>query len=139
MKSYYLTRDLLEELLYGTKSNKQKIVSKLEDLLKKNESLFISLININHILEKESNLETRKLILKNIDLVCEKILPPDKDDLPLALAMQTEFQVNHETALDLVTAGKFEMDYILTTSDRFQFQKMISVISLILESKLNTI
>lgn len=135
MKNYYLTRDLLEELLYGTKSNKEKIVTRLEDLLKKNESLFVSLVNINHILEKESNLETRKLILKNLDLVCEKMLSLDKEDLPLALAMQSEFQVNQETALDLVTASKFEMDYILTASDRFQFQKMISVISLILESK----
>ncbi len=135
MKNYYLTRDLLEELLYGTKSNKEKIVTRLEDLLKKNESVFVSLVNINHILEKESNLETRKLILKNLDLVCEKMLSLDKEDLPLALAMQSEFQVNQETALDLVTASKFEMDYILTASDRFQFQKMISVISLILESK----
>ncbi len=135
MKKYYLTRDLLEELLYGTKSNKQKIVSRLEDLLKKNESLFVSLVNINHILEKENNLETRKLILKNLDLVCEKMLFLDKEDLPLALSMQTEFEVNHETALDLVTASKFEMDCILTISERFQFQKMISVVSLILESK----
>ena len=81
MKKYYLTRDLLEELLYGTKSNKQKIVSRLEDLLKKNESLFVSLVNINHILEKENNLETRKLILKNLDLVCEKMLFLDKSQI----------------------------------------------------------
>ena len=135
MKNYFLTKDLLSELLYGSKSNKEKIVSKLEDLLKKNQSLFTSILTVNEILENETDLDKRKLIFRNLNLVCEKIILVEKDDLPLSFAIQTEFEVNHEIAVNLVIATKSEMDYILDVSTNFQFQKMISVISLILESK----
>ncbi|MBK7057817.1 MAG: hypothetical protein IPH52_22745 [Leptospiraceae bacterium] len=72
MKNYFLTKDLLQELIYGEKAKKARIVLKLEELLKKNESLFTSIISLNHILEKEIDLDKRKLILRNINLVCEK-------------------------------------------------------------------
>ncbi|MBP6740892.1 MAG: hypothetical protein KA146_12920 [Leptospiraceae bacterium] len=135
MKKYYLTKDILQELIYGDKPKKAKIVSKLEELIKKNESLFTSIFSVNQILEREMDLEKRKIILKNINLVCEKILTLDKEDLPLTLAMESEFNINHETAVDLVIATKSGMDSILDTTEKFKFQKMISVVSLILESK----
>ena len=108
---------------------------KLEELLKKNESLFTSIISLNHILEKEIDLEKRKLILRNINLVCEKILSLDNEDLPLTLAMESEFDISHDIAVDLIIATKFGMDSVLDTTDKFRFQKMISVVSVILESK----
>ncbi len=135
MKNFFLTKSVLSELLYGAKPNKEKIVIKLEDLLKKNGSLFTSIISVNQILELETNLEKRKLILRNINLMCEKIFILNKDDLPLALSLETEFQINHETAIDLVIASNNEMDFIIDTSEKFKFQKMVSVISLILKSE----
>ena len=50
MKNYLLTKDLLLELLQGSKSQKEKISLKLEDLLQKNKSLFISMNTLNNIL-----------------------------------------------------------------------------------------
>lgn len=135
MKNYFLTKDLLQELIYGEKAKKARIVLKLEELLKKNESLFTSIISVNHILEKEIDLEKRKLILRNINLVCEKILSLDNEDLPLTLAMESEFDISHDIAVDLIIATKFGMDSVLDTTDKFRFQKMISVVSVILESK----
>jgi len=135
MKKYFLTKDILHELIYGDKPKKAKIVLKLEELLKKNESLFTSIISLNHILEKEIDLEKRKLILRNINLVCEKILSLDNEDLPLTLAMESEFDISHDIAVDLIIATKFGMDSVLDTTDKFRFQKMISVVSVILESK----
>ena len=135
MKNYFLTKDLLQELIYGEKAKKARIVLKLEELLKKNESLFTSIISLNHILEKEIDLEKRKLILRNINLVCEKILSLDNEDLPLTLAMESEFDISHDIAVDLIIATKFGMDSVLDTTDKFRFQKMISVVSVILESK----
>ena len=135
MKNYFLTKDLLQELIYGEKAKKARIVLKLEELLKKNESLFTSIISVNHILEKEIDLEKRKLILRNINLVCEKILSLDNEDLPLTLAMESEFSISHDIAVDLMIATKSGMDSILDTTEKFRFQKMISVVSLILESK----
>ena len=135
MKNYFLTKDLLQELIYGEKAKKARIVLKLEELLKKNESLFTSIISLNHILEKEIDLDKRKLILRNINLVCEKILSLDNEDLPLTLAMESEFDISHDIAVDLIIATKFGMDSVLDTTDKFRFQKMISVVSVILESK----
>lgn len=135
MKNYFLTKDLLQELIYGEKAKKARIVLKLEELLKKNESLFTSIISVNHILEKEIDLDKRKLILRNINLVCEKILSLDNEDLPLTLAMESEFDISHDIAVDLIIATKFGMDSVLDTTDKFRFQKMISVVSVILESK----
>ncbi|MBP9165583.1 MAG: hypothetical protein KBF99_20530 [Leptospiraceae bacterium] len=135
MKNYFLTKDLLQELIYGEKAKKARIVLKLEELLKKNESLFTSIISLNHILEKEIDLDKRKLILRNINLVCEKILSLDNEDLPLTLAMESEFSISHDIAVDLMIATKSGMDSILDTTEKFRFQKMISVVSLILESK----
>ncbi|MBK9499459.1 MAG: hypothetical protein IPO06_08905 [Leptospiraceae bacterium] len=135
MKNYFLTKDLLQELIYGEKAKKARIVLKLEELLKKNESLFTSIISVNHILEKEIDLDKRKLILRNINLVCEKILSLDNEDLPLTLAMESEFSISHDIAVDLMIATKSGMDSILDTTEKFRFQKMISVVSLILESK----
>ncbi|HRG47931.1 MAG TPA: hypothetical protein PLX69_18295 [Leptospiraceae bacterium] len=135
MKNYFLTKDLLQELIYGEKAKKARIVLKLEELLKKNESLFTSIISVNHILEKEIDIDKRKLILRNINLVCEKILSLDNEDLPLTLAMESEFSISHDIAVDLMIATKSGMDSILDTTEKFRFQKMISVVSLILESK----
>jgi hypothetical protein len=135
MKKYFLTKALLVELIEGNKSNKEKIVTRLEDLLKKNESLFTSIVTINQILESEPELEKRKIIFRNLNLVLEKILPLDNSDLPLALSLESEFNIVHEMAVELATATKNEMDFIVDTSERFKFQKMISVIGLILEGK----
>lgn len=135
MKKYFLTKALLVELIEGNKSNKEKIVTRLEDLLKKNESLFTSIVTINQILESEPDLEKRKIIFRNLNLVLEKILPLDNSDLPLALSLESEFNIVHEMAVELATATKNEMDFIVDTSERFKFQKMISVIGLILEGK----
>ncbi len=135
MKKYFLTKALLVELIEGNKSNKEKIVARLEDLLKKNESLFTSIVTINQILESEPELEKRKIIFRNLNLVLEKILPLDNSDLPLALSLESEFNIDHEMAVELATATKNEMDFIVDTSERFKFQKMISVIGLILEGK----
>lgn len=135
MKKYFLTKALLVELIEGNKSNKEKIVTRLEDLLKKNESLFTSIVTINQILESEPELEKRKIIFRNLNLVLEKILPLDNSDLPLALSLESEFNIDHEMAVELATATKNEMDFIVDTSERFKFQKMISVIGLILEGK----
>lgn len=135
MKKYFLTKALLVELIEGNKSNKEKIVTRLEDLLKKNESLFTSIVTINQILESEPDLEKRKIIFRNLNLVLEKILPLDNSDLPLALSLESEFNIDHEMAVELATATKNEMDFIVDTSERFKFQKMISVIGLILEGK----
>lgn len=135
MKNYFLTKDLLQELIYGDKPKKAKIVLKLEELIKKNESLFTSIIIVNHILEREIDLEKRKIILRNINLVCEKILSLDNEDLPLTLALESEFSISHDIAVDLMIATKSGMDSILDTTEKFRFQKMISVVSLILESK----
>ena len=135
MKKYFLTKALLLELIEGNKSNKEKIVTRLEDLLKKNESLFTSIVTINQILESEPELEKRKIIFRNLSLVLEKVLPIDNSDLPLALSLESEFNISHEMAVELATATKNEMDFIVDTSERFKFQKMISVIGLILEGK----
>ena len=135
MKKYFLTKALLVELIEGNKSNKEKIVTRLEDLLKKNESLFTSIVTINQILESEPELEKRKIIFRNLNLVLEKILPLDNSDLPLTLSLESEFNIDHEMAVELATATKNEMDFIVDTSERFKFQKMISVIGLILEGK----
>lgn len=135
MKNYFLTKDLLLELINGPKTNKEKIVTRLEELLKKNESLFTSIFTINQILESEPDLEKRKVILRNLNLVLEKVLSLDNGDLPLAISLESEFNISHEMAVELVTATKNDMDYILDISERFKFQKMISVIGLILESK----
>jgi hypothetical protein len=91
--------------------------------------------SIERNLEKEIDLEKRKLILRNINLVCEKILSLDNEDLPLTLAMESEFDISHDIAVDLIIATKFGMDSVLDTTDKFRFQKMISVVSVILESK----
>jgi hypothetical protein len=135
MKNYFLTKDVFLELLYGTKLNKEKIVSTLEDLFKKNGSLFISINSLNQILEQETHLKKRKTILENIDLLCEKILPLDKDDLPIIIGIETEFGINHSTAIELLIAKNAGMDFIIDTTEKFKFQKMISVISLILKTE----
>lgn len=49
--------------------------------------------------------------------------------------MESEFSISHDIVVDLMIATKSGMDSILDTTEKFRFQKMISVVSLILESK----
>lgn len=137
MKKYLLTEHLINELIYGSSENRETISNKLETLIQKNESLFVSILSLNKILEKEQNLEKRRKILSNIKRLTEKILLVDTDDLPLALGMETEFSISHYHAVELIIAQKSEMDFILTTQSKkeFGFQKVISVIELVLKSK----
>ena len=135
MKNYLLTKDLLLELLQGSKSQKEKISLKLEDLLQKNKSLFISMNTLNNILNNEPDIEKRKLIYQNTKSLCEKILLLDNNDLPLVFGFQSQFKINHETAMELLIAQKHELDCILDISEKFQYQKIISVVSLILEGE----
>jgi len=135
MKNYLLTKDLLLELLKGSKPQKEKIFLKLEDLLQKNKALFISMDTLNKILDNEPDIEKRTTIYQNIKALCEKILSLDNDDLPLVLGFQNQFRINHETAIELLIAQKHEMDCILDISQKFQFQKIISVTSLILKGE----
>lgn len=131
MKSYFLTEKLLNELLYGSTIKKEKIVLYLENLLEKNSSFFISITTLNRILEREIHFEKRKYIYNNIIQLCEKILPLDKEDLPILIGFESEFAIDHFTATEFLIAKKNNVDYILDISERFNFQKMISVISLI--------
>ena len=137
MKKYLLTKYLINELIYGSIEDRGIISNKLETLIQKNESLFVSILSLNQILENEQNLDKRKKILSNIKKLAEKILLVDTDDLPLALGLETEFSISHSHAVELIIAQKSGMDFILTTQSKKEFgsQKMISVIELILESK----
>ena len=99
MKKYILTKYLINELIYGSIENRGIISNKLETLIQKNESLFVSILSLNQILENEQNLDKRKKILSNIKKLAEKILLVDTDDLPLALGLETEFSISHSHAV----------------------------------------
>lgn len=135
MKKYYLTKEVLKELIYGTQKNKNYLGVQLEELLKKNDSFYISLSSLEEILKAEESLEKRKVIFKNVNDLCDTILEERLDDTGNALSLQTEYLVDHERAMELTLASRYQLDAMLTISNRFDFQKMISVFQLVLKGK----
>ena len=74
-----------------------------------------------------------------MNLVLEKVLSLDNGDLPLAISLESEFNISHEMAVELVTATKMIWIIFWIYLKDLNFKKMISVIGLILERNKNTI
>lgn len=135
MKKILITEKVLQELLYGSKKNKTLIANQFEDHLKKNDSFFVSILTVEEILKKEESIENRKIIFKNINELCDEIIEIKLDDSSSALRIETEYSTDHRTAMELTVASRKGIDCIYDTTDRFDFQKMISVIRLILKGE----
>ena len=132
---YYLSYNLIYNLIFAETENKKKIVEILSGFLKGDTRFFTSVYAIDRIFSSEKINEFSKIFLKQIEILCDRIYPLQFEDYALGERLFEEYKTDKEILLEFSVCIQNNIDIFLTTGKINFEQKLLSIERITLKSE----
>ncbi|ALO27870.1 hypothetical protein [Leptospira borgpetersenii] len=125
---YYLSKSLLESLVWDSSGLKTIVTNSVERLIKEQHFFYTGTISILPLLEKEKDPIKREILWNQTKRLCLDILDFRSENLSLAQKLSKEFGDLELIWNEIAIAIEKDLDGFITVDKNLPDQKMIKVL-----------